>query len=1051
VKLSTTNGLAAADYFTPFDQSTLEVQDNDLGSSGSILLPDQNGSVSHPHLLVGVGKSGKVYLVDRDNMGHWHSGNDSQIVQSFSSGGGMYSPPSYWNNLLFLQPSGGAMKAYSVSNAFINPTAVAIAPASFGGQNGSPVISANGTNSGIVWILNNNSGNTASPGTLYALDALNISQTLWSSGQMESRDSTGPGVKMTTLTVAGGKVYVGGQYQLSIYGLASFLSPPIIAPNGGVFTNSTTVTISNTASGASIYYTLDGSMPTTNSLLYTGPFAINATETVKAIAAQTGYVNSAVVSANFINSSSVGNGTGLQGAYYSNHTAADPFSGSPTLLRTDPTVDFNWGSGSPDPSITSNTFTARWTGSVQPQFTEDYLFYTTVDEGVRLWVNGELIIDVWTTFQGQNSWSGKISLKAQQLYNITLEYFDNSGNAFAQLAWSSPSTPQAIIPQTQLYPYTNPPPFVALTAPADGASYTAAASVTLTADADAPYNPISAVYFYQDGDFVGSVSNVPYTITLTDIPAGTHFFNAIAIDGSGLMNTSAPVNINVSGGSGQPYGLTNREITPAFYNLPTTFSGSLPPMLSMTGVFSNTPNMSPVAGLIPYTPNTPLWSDGALKTRYVSVPNNGAVITPDGQIAFATTGPWTFPAGTVFVKTFELNTDTTNPNVTHRLETRLLVRDINGAVYGVTYKWRADNSDADLLSSSLTENIVITNASGTSTQTWYYPSPSDCLQCHTPQANYVLGLSTRQLNGNQTYATTGVTDNQLRTLNRLGLFNPAFDETNITSFSKLSSLTNNSASFEERARSYLDANCAQCHQPGGPGITFDARYDTPLQNQHLTNYPASYSLGFDGARIVAPKDVWRSMIWQRMNTTSNTIKMPPLARNLIDSNAVDVMAGWLNSLPGTPALAPPIIAPEGGLFYQSVGLALQSPDTNAAIYFTLDGALPTTNSLLYSNVFNLTSNATVSASAFRTGYVNSVAASALFFVQPLQFTSESFSNGAFRLQFLGAPGSNYVLLTSTNLINWTPLVTNSAITNVLNFIDPGASNFPNQFYRVLQQ
>jgi hypothetical protein len=307
------------------------------------------------------------------------------------------------------------------------------------------------------------------------------------------------------------------------------------------------------------------------------------------------------------------------------------------------------------------------------------------------------------------------------------------------------------------------------------------------------------------------------------------------------------------------------------------------------------------------------------------------------------------------------------------------------------------------------------------------------------------------LNGNQTYAATGVTDNQLRTMNRLGLFNPAFDESAISSFKKLSALTNTSASFEERARSYLDANCAQCHQPGGTGITFDARYDTLLQNQHITNYPAGYSLGFDNARIIASKDVWRSMIWQRMNTTSNTIKMPPLARNLIDTNAVDVMAGWINSLDGTPALAPPAIIPNGGSFIGNVGITLQAPDGSAAIYFTLDGSLPTTNSILYSSVFNLTSNATVLASAFRTGYVNSVAAGALFFVQPVQFTSAGFSNGIFHLQFLGAPGSNYALLASTNLINWTPIATNPVTTNPIYFVDPNSSNFPSRFYRVLQQ
>jgi uncharacterized repeat protein (TIGR03806 family) len=1054
MRISTTNGFAVADYFTPFDQASLASADTDLGSCGPLLLPDSVGSLAHPHLLVGIGKSGKAYLLDRDVMTtgniHYQSGSDSEIIQSFLAVGGTWSPPSYWNGLIYFQPSSGAMKSFRISNGSINTTANATSPASMGSYNGGPVISANGTNNGIVWVINGNSGNTGSAGTLYALNATNISQMLWSSAQFAARDSVGPAIKMTTPTVAGGKVYMPAQYTLSVYGVNTFLAIPVIAPNGGVFTNSVLVTITDATPGTTIYYTLDGTPPTASSILYTGPFVVSNTVSVQAVATKSGAVNSAVAVASFINSSSIGNGTGLTGAYYSNHTAASPFTGPPTLVRTDSTIDFDWGSGSPDPSISVDSFTARWTGSVQPQFNETYTFYATTDDGVRVWVNGQLIIDEWVD-QAPTTSAGSISLKAQQLYNITMEYYENGGGAAAQLAWSSPSTPQAIIPQSQLYPYTNPPPSVAMISPADGAPYTATASVTVTADADAPYNPISSVNLYMNGGLLGSISNAPYTITTTGLAAGGYSFTAVATDGSGLGSTSAPVSITVNSGSGQPYGLNSRANVPAYYNMPTTSGGSLPALLSQTGVFSDTPDMTPDNGLIPYTPNTPLWSDGALKTRYMGVPNNGGLLTPDQQIGFAPAGSWTFPAGSVFVKTFELNTDTTNPNVRRRLETRLLVRDINGAVYGVTYKWRPDNSDADLLASSLLEDIIITNASGLSTQTWYYPSPSDCLQCHTPVAKYVLGLSTRQLNGNQTYPSTGITDNQIRTFNRIGLLNPSIDEAAISGYEKLSSLTNTLIPAEDRARSYLDANCAQCHQPGGAGITFDARYETPLASQNITNYPAAYPLGYDNARIIASKDIWRSMIYQRMNTTNNPIKMPPLARALIDTNAVEVMTEWINGLPGIPSLAPPSIVPNGGTFISAVGVTLQAPDTNATIYYSLDGSLPTTSSFLYSGTFSLSSNAIISASAFETGSNNSVATTALFLIQPPLFTSQGFSNNVFYMGFLGASGINYVLQGSTNLEAWTPIATNFATTNQFYFPDSDATNFSYRFYRVLQQ
>jgi uncharacterized repeat protein (TIGR03806 family) len=1064
VKLATTNKLAVADYFTPYNQLTLKNGDTDLGSGGPMLLPDTAGSAAHPHLLVGAGKFGTIYLLDRDNLGHYNgtdgmNGTDSQIVQPVIGavgGGGSYAVPAYWNNRIFYTGKTDKVRAFVITNGVIVTTPESTSATTLGAFTGSPVVSASGTNNGIVWATDPGAYSSSGPAVLHAYNATNLAVELYNSSQNLSRDNPGGAVKMTAPVVAGGKVYVGAEMALSVYGLAIFLPAPTISPDGGAFTNSVNVSLADSTPGVSIYYTLDGTAPTSGSTLYSGPFLLASNALVQAVALSSGAVNSAVTGASFINTAAGGSGSGLLGQYWTNTTSVAftnvTFNTLPTLTRTDAVVNFNWNAAGPDPTIGATNYTVRWTGAVQPQFNETYTFTTVANDGVRLWINGQLLVNDWTTHASTTTNSGTIALNSQQLYNIRLDYFQSTGNASAQLSWSSPSTPQAVVPQSQLYPFTNPPPSIVLTAPTNSATnFTAAASVTVSADADAPYNPISLVSFYANSTFLGSATNLPYTITATGVAAGNYSLTAVAVDGSGLSSTSAPVAITVAAGSGQPYGLTNNGTVSPFFNMPTTFNGAMPTNLSQTGIFSDTPGMTPASGLILYIPNTPLWSDGALKTRYIAIPNNGGLITPSEQITFAPTGTWTFPAGTVFVKTFELNTDTTNPNVRHRLETRLLVRDINGAVYGVTYKWRADNSDADLLTSSLLENIVITNATGMSTQTWYYPSPSDCLQCHTPVANYVLGVNTRQLNNNQTYPSTGVTDNQLRTLNRLGLFNPAFDEAAITNFEKLSALTNLNASLEERSRSYLDANCAQCHQPGGTGITFDARYDTPPAQQNITNYPASVSLGYDNTKIIAPRDVWRSMIWQRMNTTNATYKMPPLARALIDTNAVQVFTDWINSLPGMSALAPPAITPNGGSYVASVSVTLQPPDTNAMIYYTLDSTLPTTNSFRYSGAFNLFKNATVSANAFETNFNNSVAASALFLVQPLYFTSAAFSNNVFQLGFAGATGSNYVLQASTNLINWTPISTNTTATNLFNWFDPNAANYPDRFYRVLQQ
>lgn len=328
-------------------------------------------------------------------------------------------------------------------------------------------------------------------------------------------------------------------------------------------------------------------------------------------------------------------------------------------------------------------------------------------------------------------------------------------------------------------------------------------------------------------------------------------------------------------------------------------SRPLPELLSQTGAFSNLGTLEPNDGLIPYSVNSPLWSDAADKTRWMGVPTNTFV-------TFTTNSSWTFPSGSVFVKHFELSTNDLNPSFRRRLETRLLVRDTNGVVYGATYKWRLDHSDADLVNTLTNEPILITTATGTRTQVWSYPGRQNCLTCHTVPSGGVLGVNTRQLNGNFTYPQTGVTDNQLRALNHAGLFSTPVNEAAIPVHPKLVPVTDTNATLELRVRSYLDANCAQCHRPGG-GVraNFDARFDTPLDSSGIIGGAVLDNLGITGGKVVVPGETNKSILFVRDNSVA-AIKMPPLAKNTIDMDAMAVIGKWIGSLPPlTNGLPPP--------------------------------------------------------------------------------------------------------------------------------------------------
>lgn len=442
---------------------------------------------------------------------------------------------------------------------------------------------------------------------------------------------------------------------------------------------------------------------------------------------------------------------------------------------------------------------------------------------------------------------------------------------------------------------------------------------------------------------------------------------ALALLGAPILPLRAALTTPPS--SRAPYGLDARIAAHPYLRMPATAGGKIPRLLSQTGAFKDTRNLVPSDELIPYDLVVPFWSDGAEKPRWIAV--------PDGKIAFSATGEWAFPAGTVFVKTFELPIDAKDPQAKRRLETRLLMVGPANSVYGVVYKWRADNSDADLLPDRLTEQIPIRGAGGeTREQTWYYPSRKDCLTCHNARAGGVLGVKTRQLNHDFAYPT-GVVDNELRTWSHLGLFDAPLREEDIARLPRLAPLADSSRSLQDRARSYLDANCSQCHRPGGTVANFDARYDTPLENQGLINGPVLLDQGIDRPRIISPHDVWRSIAFMRVNTVGD-IHMPPLDRQTIDQSGVELLRKWIDSLPGPPVLAPPQILPAGGTFGGPVEITLSELEPGADIRYTLDGSVPGRSDPHYDKPFTLSEPAVVRARAFKPGFTKSITAQEVF-------------------------------------------------------------------------
>jgi mono/diheme cytochrome c family protein len=225
----------------------------------------------------------------------------------------------------------------------------------------------------------------------------------------------------------------------------------------------------------------------------------------------------------------------------------------------------------------------------------------------------------------------------------------------------------------------------------------------------------------------------------------------------------------------------------------------------------------------------------------------------------------------------------------------------------------------------------------------------------------------------------GVNDNQLRAWNHVGLFESRLDENDLGSHAKLAPADDNSRSLEDRARSYLDANCAQCHRPGGTVAYFDARYDTPLARQGLIDGQILINEGLDNARVIAPNDRWRSVAFLRMSTLE-ALKMPPIAHQRLDSEGLGLVQRWIESLPGPSVLEPPMITPAAGHYAGAVEVTLTEKEPGAAIRYTLDGSAPAKSDPIYEHPIKLTEPTVLRAKAFKPGFTKSITVQGVFMV-----------------------------------------------------------------------
>lgn len=355
---------------------------------------------------------------------------------------------------------------------------------------------------------------------------------------------------------------------------------------------------------------------------------------------------------------------------------------------------------------------------------------------------------------------------------------------------------------------------------------------------------------------------------------------------SGAGNESALHLSRFNGSPVLPYGLSRLGERGAC-DIPSDGDPNFPETLTATGCYADVTARRIVSAAIPFSINSPLWSDGADKRRYVLLPESNGQRQP---VDYVSAGALGFPVGTILIKEFYLQRVVGDPSSLFPVETRFLVKRCEEGScaspwQGYSYQWNASGTEGTLLSgeSPASKAWAVSDDGTTREHVHLYPSRDECTLCHNEASGRVLGLQSKQLNKPHDYGHT--VDNQLRAWIAAGVFGTSNPDSPPEELARLPKPGDVGRSLEERTRSYFHSNCAHCHRAEGINVAIDFRYEAPLSETNICNR-------------LTPGDHATSMIWIRDKNRGDEVptQMPPLATDLPDTRQLSVTAAWIDAL-----------------------------------------------------------------------------------------------------------------------------------------------------------